>query len=109
MAFDKLILREEIETDPLGRGYISMTDQQVADDMNADVRTRIRARIPSVEVIEITLASEYAGLTAGEKQRYQTFISAGEINPAGANTVAAFSAMVSAGTTTRANFVAARN
>src|SRR3972149_2176784 len=109
MAFDKLILREEIETDPLGRGYSTMTNQQVADDMNAGTRIRIRARIPSVEVIEATLASEYAGLTAGEKQRYQTFISAGEINPAGANTIAAFSTMFPAGTTTRANLIAARN
>ena len=29
------ILREEINTDPLGRGYSGMTDQQVADSLNS--------------------------------------------------------------------------
>lgn len=29
-------LREELESDPLNRGYSSMTDQQAADDLNAE-------------------------------------------------------------------------
>ncbi len=109
MAFDKLILRDEVLTDPLGRVYSGMTDQQVADSLNAIDRTRIRPTIPAIEVIEATDALEYAGLSAGEKQRYGTFISAGEINPSGANTLAAFSAMFPGGTATRANLIAARD
>ncbi len=38
-------LKREIETDPLGRGYASMTDQQIADSLNTADRTTI---VPTV-------------------------------------------------------------
>ena len=98
-------LRTELLTDPLGRGYASKTDQQCADDLNTVYRTRPRTNIPTWEVLEATIPAEYATLTAAEKQRYQIFISAGTLNPAGTNTRAAFSAMFAAGTTTRTNLL----
>ena len=38
-------LKREIVTDPLGRGYASMTDQQIADSLNTADRTTI---VPTV-------------------------------------------------------------
>ena len=38
-------LKREIETDPLGRGYAGMTDQQIADSLNTTDRTTI---VPTV-------------------------------------------------------------
>lgn len=34
-------LKEEHDTDPLGRGYADMTPQQVADDMNTAYRSKV--------------------------------------------------------------------
>jgi len=38
-------LKREIETDPLGRGYAGMTDQQIADSLNVANRTVV---VPTV-------------------------------------------------------------
>lgn len=35
-------LRNEIETDPLGRGYAGMTNEQIAADLNTTYRTRLK-------------------------------------------------------------------
>ena len=107
MRFDRRItLKSELTDDPLGREYDGMTDQEAADDLNTEYRELIREKIETWEVIEATLPSEWAALTAGEKERYQTFIAAGTLNPSGANTKQAFAAMFGAGTTTRANLLA---
>src|SRR4030067_2126316 len=97
-----LTLRTELLTDPLGRGYASKNDQQCADDINIIYPPRPRTNVPTWEVLEATIPAEYATLTAAEKQRYQIFISAGTLNPAGTNTSAAFSAMFAAWRTTGA-------
>jgi len=107
MAFNRRqILYNELINDPLGRGYSGMTDQEAADDLNTVYRSRTRNRIETWEVIEATVPSEYVVLSDGEKQRYQTFVAAGVLDPSGDNTRTAFGAMFGAGTTTRANLLA---
>ena len=44
------ILVEELQNDPLGRGYTNMSDQQVADSLNEPNRTRLRS-VPVSEFI----------------------------------------------------------
>jgi len=100
------ILYDELSGDPLGRGYAAMSDQEAADDLNTAYRTRTRDRVETWEVIEATVPSEYAALSDAEKQRYQTFVAAGTLNPSGTNTRDAFGAMFGGGTTTRANLLA---
>jgi len=107
MRFDrKITLKNELTDDPLGRGYAGMTDQQAATDLNTAYCEVTRERVETWEVIEATVASEWAALTANEKERYSTFIAAGVLNPSGANTKSAFAAMFGAGTQTRANLLA---
>lgn len=100
---DLIKLKSEIDSDPLGIGYAGMTDAQVADSLNAKTRTRERTVISSYEVINATVAADWAALSAAEKQRYQTITGAGQIDVQSANVRAAFLAMFAAGTTTRAN------
>lgn len=100
------ILHDELTSDPLGRGYSGMVDQGVSDDLNSAYRTRTRNRIETWEIIEATVPAEYAALSDGEKQRYQTFIAAGVLDPSGVNTRAAFGAMFGPGTVTRTNLLA---
>lgn len=107
MIFNRLeVLNGELISDPLTRGYSGMDDQAAADNLNTEYRTRLRELIATWEIIEATVPAEYTSLSAAEKTRYQTFVAAGNINPAGVNTRAAFAAMFGAGTTTRSNLQA---
>lgn len=106
MIFNRLeVIRGELDADPLTRGYSGMGDQAAADDLNTVYRTRVRDRVATWEVLEATVPSEYSALTAGEKTRYQTFISAGVIDPSGPNIRAGFAEMFGTGTVTRANLL----
>ena len=102
---DYVALKAEIVGDPLARGYAAMTDQQVADSLNAKTRSVDREELAAWQVIEATVPADWATLTATEKDRYRTFISAGTLNPRGANTRAAFQAMF-LGTVTMTNLLA---
>lgn len=43
------VIKTEIDTDPLVRGYSTMSDAQVADDMNTEYRT-IKKKVPVSEI-----------------------------------------------------------
>lgn len=45
------LLKAEIDTDPLARGYSGMTDAQVAADVNAVNRTIDRSQVPAASVL----------------------------------------------------------
>ncbi len=107
MIFNRLeIIRAELDADPLTRSYSGMDDQAAADDLNTEYRTRVKELIATWQIIEATDPAEYSALAAGEKTRYQTYVSAGFINPSGANTRSGFAAMFGASTVTRANLLA---
>lgn len=99
-------LASELANDPAGLGYTGKTSVQIAVLLNARTQTTERLVIPSYEVIEATVPSEWVALTAAEKQRYQTIISAGQVMVKGPNTRATFAAMFGPGTATRANLAA---
>ncbi len=103
---DYKALKTELTTDPLARGYANMSIQAAADSLNTANRPSTRKTVPAHEVLEATVASEWASLTADQKARYALFTGAGDVNVAGANTRAAFGAMFGAGTQTRANLLA---
>lgn len=100
------ILKTELTVDPIVRNYSAMTDAQVVTSLQTVNRTPNRKIIPAREVIEATVAAEWAALNAAEKQRYQTITGAGDIDVEGTNTRAAFLAMFGAGTQTRTNLAA---
>ncbi len=103
---DYKILRTELTTDPLVRGYSGMTDTQAATSLATVNRTINRTSVPAVEVIEALVASEYAALSTTLQNMVGLLISAGTINPLGTNTRAIFAAAFGPATTTRANLIA---
>ena len=106
---DYLALKNEILNDPETLGYAGKSDLEIAVLMNTIGLSNEkidRGVIPSYEVINATIPSEWAALTAAEKQRYQTITGAGQIDSSNANVRATFQAMFGAGTQTRINLTA---
>ncbi len=63
-------LRDELLTDPLSRGYSTMLDQEVADDLNSiypapDTRTRNRASMSGDEIAQQAVPAAYDALDDG--------------------------------------------
>lgn len=102
-----IALAAELTNDPLGRGYAGMTPALAAASLNARNRPGPdRDTVPAYEILEAIVPAEWTSLSAAEKQRVQTIISAGTVNLKGANTRAMLGAAFGAGTTTRANLLA---
>lgn len=76
-------LRNEIETDPLERGYAGKTDQQAADDLNTAYRTRIKATMLATEVMNAIDKAEFDLLLPTAQQRVWDILHMGVINPNG--------------------------
>lgn len=109
---DYTALKNELQTDPAALGYAASIASgalsPVVALLNA-VRGTIlidRDLIESYEIINATVPTEWAALSAAEKQRYQTVTGAGQVDCRNANVRATFQAMFGAGTTTRANLTA---
>lgn len=82
---DYVALKSELDTDPLGRGYVGMTDEQVVTDMNTQYRPRNRTTMTGREVIDAFNAnvSEWAALTAVEQDRIIALCGRDDLNPFG--------------------------
>jgi len=76
-------LKNELATDPLGRGYAGMDDGEAAEDLNLQYRTRIRQSMTASEVLNATNKSEFDGLSDSAKQIYWNLLHMGQLNPAG--------------------------
>ncbi len=50
--------------------YVALTDQQVADELNAVDKTKARDSIPGSELFGYTNAAEYGNLTDAQKQQW---------------------------------------
>lgn len=112
---DHAQLKTEIETDPQGLGYAphvaSGNDVALAAMLN-EIRPSIsinRDLIPSHEIFEAIVPSEWSAASAQEKQRVQLILSMGMVDVRGQNTKDAFLAAFGGGTTTRANLIALVN
>ncbi len=110
MALSLAGLKIELQTDPNAYGYAATGGDEAA---KAALLNQVRAQIsisrgivPAREVVEATVAAEWASLSAAEKQRYQTITGAGEVNTEAANIQAAFLAMFAGGTATRTALIA---
>ena len=112
MAIDFDKLTSELRTDPSTMGYAPLVASSdfvgLAVLMNTDSSDHQvdRGVIDAHEVIDATASSEWAALSAAEKQRYQTITGAALINVRAQNTRSAFGAMFGVGTLTRASLIA---
>jgi hypothetical protein len=80
-------LRTELTTDPLGRGYAGMPDQQAADDLNslATGRTRARTAVPTQEVFNAIDNAAWPG-TAILQHKLQCVLGMPVVDASNANT-----------------------
>ena len=77
------ILKNEIETDPLSRGYSGMTDLEVANDLNTVYRTKNKTSMTGSEVLNAIVISEWTSLTADKQRTVWDVVHLGTINPFG--------------------------
>ena len=60
-------LRAELLTDPLGRDYSTMSDQEAADDLNTEYRTRNRTTMTPTEVWQAIDITEFRAKSDGDR------------------------------------------
>lgn len=75
IAFGQLC--EELTLDPLGRGYVGMTDEQATVDLNTAYRTRQRTTMSAGEIMEAIDSTEFTALSAANKARVDRVLSLG--------------------------------
>lgn len=80
---DIIILKNEIDTDPLGRLYSGMDDAAVAADMNTKYRTSNKSTMEATEVLNAINKTEFNTLTSVDQQKVWDVLHIGTINPFG--------------------------
>lgn len=98
-------LINEIKTDPLARGYSSMTDAQLFASLMTANRTRERTSLSGSQIYNATVPSEFQALTADQKQYVRDIWGLGDSIDVrtGTNVRTVYLAIFGAGTTTRTN------
>lgn len=71
------ILKNEITTDPLVRGYSGMTDAEIASDLNTVYRTRTRTTLTAAQVYEQIDVAEFQALADAQKVYVRDIIGLG--------------------------------
>lgn len=99
------ILKTELTTDPLGRGYSGMTDAQAADSLNVADRAFDRTSLSGSEIYNALVPSEFQSLTAAQKEFVRDVFSLGDAIDVstGTNARTVLLSAFGAGTTTRIN------
>jgi len=99
------VLRTELLTDPLARGYAGMTDTQAASSLNTANRTVERESLERREMFNAPVASEYNALAADKKDNVKLVLSLGGAIDVrtGTNARAVMLDAFGAGTQTRTN------
>ena len=69
------LLKSEMDTDPLVRGYASMTDQQVADSLNTVDRQVNIETLSGGDIYECLDLAEFAALTPDDRTRVDRVLS----------------------------------
>jgi hypothetical protein len=99
---------ELLGTEPGSLGYTGLSDQAAADKLNATNtgRTLPRAVIPTWEMREAIVQSEYAAATAANRQWLDMILAGENVTAAPGNIRTGLLAIFAAGSTTRANLAA---
>jgi hypothetical protein len=78
-----VVLKNELLTDPLARGYSGMTDQQAADDLNTVYRTRNRTSMTGREFKNQWDATEFSVLSESQQSLLYSLASRDDLDPFG--------------------------
>ena len=76
-------LEDEIQGDPLGIGYASMTNEEVSDSLNALNRSRNRTSISGREFTDEIIGTEYIALSDSKKGQFLSLVSGDALDPFG--------------------------
>jgi hypothetical protein len=77
------VLKAELDSDPLGRGYAAMGHDQAATDGNTPYRNLPRATMNGSEILNSINSAEWAALTGPEQQTVWNLLHLGDLNPYG--------------------------
>ena len=83
MSFNYFTLWNEINTDPLVRGYSGMSNASIAGNLNIANRNVNKATMSSTEVINAVKIAEFNNLSAASQQRIWDTLGLGTLNPFG--------------------------
>jgi hypothetical protein len=79
-------IKDELDTDPLGRGYSGMTAVQAADNMNdvdsPNTRTRVKSSVSGAGAFQVTDSTEFDALTEGERAEWLSLCAITDVDPA---------------------------
>lgn len=104
------ILKTEISTDPLSRGYSGMTDLEVADDLNTVYRTKVRDYISGSEILnEGTDDAEFEVLTETQKIAWTSLCGVDSVDTGSGVARAREKELFGPGTNTRAKLIALKS
>lgn len=77
------VLKAEITDDPLGRGYVGMADQQIAESLNTVNRDQNKARMSGSEILNSVASADWVTRTDDQKQVIWDIVHLGTVNPFG--------------------------
>ena len=80
---DMEILKTELSTDPLSRGYASMSDEEAATDLNTLNISRNRTSMTGREVADEIVDAEYDVLSEDEKTQVLALVASDTLDPFG--------------------------
>ena len=106
---DIVKLRNEITTDPLGRGYSGMSDAAVAADLNTVYRTSMLDALDGATIYEQVDIAEFLSLTSAQQAEVWNIAHLGASIRVGAGSKARarFLSLFGGGSTTISNLLAA--
>ncbi len=108
MAMNYITLSNEINSDPLARGYAGMSDQEVADDLNTTYRTKNKTTVLGSEVLNATDDAEFTALSDVNKDRWLALCAVEQINVTSGVAKSLEASIFGPGTTTRTNLLTLR-
>lgn len=98
-------LKTELTSDPLNRGYGAMSDEEAAKTFSVLDRTPNRTDLDGGLLVASIVRSEFAALSAGDKQ-YVQLVCAADSLPLTATLKSELGAIFPAGSATRTNLLA---
>lgn len=101
-------LKTELTSDPLGRGYVVMSDADAAISLNTANRPGTTISLTGDDLMnKVIVWTEVEALTAAKRDTLAILLKAGELDlTAGSKAVAYLASLFGAATATRANFLA---
>lgn len=106
---DYAALKSELTVDPLGRGYVGMSDSAAAADLNTSYRTASVQTVQGGTVLNATDDVEFSALTTENKDRWLALCGVETINVSSGVAKSLEADIFGPGTTTRTNLLALKN